>query len=372
MHVVARHAELAVLVPGEVHLTHVRHRACEGLHERGISGELVVGVGEITRRWCDVEDPRVAGSRHLAHEEHEIVLFRCAVHHGVDPKCVHTAASSGRDGPRQGGLPLAVRDVVVVEVDGPVLVDGVAVGVFRAVPVEAGHGAHRHVVRGAVQTVHRDVPHPSDVPHADGGEVLLERPGRHDTGNAVGVEHGPRDLLGGQNAIGEPRPVELAVEVRRRHVTATGERDAVARREERGDAGRRGEATREAAGGVMLIGTTRLGVQHPGAIATANDARRETDRATLRIDSHRCEIPHRGGEAAGKDDLLGVPASVLHAEGQFAIPVQEQRPTTSEIVVPLGDERLLPAEVGKRRPHHHLGRHACQSVELGRGLDLDA
>ena len=112
---------------------------------------------------------------------------------------VHAARPVWGHGPLKGGIPLGVFEIVVVEVNGPVLAGGDFEIRLVAGPVVPGHGPGRQVDRVAVELVGLGVAHyfRADIQ----GKVPAS-----DRGVGVGLRHGERTAV-------EPRIVDLAIEV---------------------------------------------------------------------------------------------------------------------------------------------------------------
>ena len=124
--------------PLQLHVPFVDHGhlAAQHLRDPRAEADALVGVGEVAAGGDQHRDGR---GGFLRAEEEDHVLFRFARPEagGVD------AALQVRHLHGDGGLPAAVRDRVLVEFDAAELRRRVAEAVVVAVPVEAGHAAHR-------------------------------------------------------------------------------------------------------------------------------------------------------------------------------------------------------------------------------------
>ena len=115
----------------------------------------VHGVGERRHEHAD-RRPRARGAGSRTHEEGNHVLVLPA----AKPRRIRAAREVARDREREVGIPAAVVEVVVVEVDGPVLPGGVAPAVLLAGPARALHRSGGEVDELAVPSVRPAIDHP--------------------------------------------------------------------------------------------------------------------------------------------------------------------------------------------------------------------
>ena len=167
--------------------------------EAGAAGP---GVGEIADGRGQERD---VGGRRAARrpdEERHVVLAR----YRPQPRRVHAARQVGRRLEGEADLPRGVKEVVVVEVDGPVLLARLPVVHLRGVPQAPRHRARRQVHGAAVQPAPRGVAHPI------GLDVRREVPRRHRVVRAR-AGRGRLDLGRAQRPRVDARVLDLAVVV---------------------------------------------------------------------------------------------------------------------------------------------------------------
>jgi hypothetical protein len=208
--VVRRAAQLGVVHQQQVRGVHDGQRADEQLGRSRPHARPVVRVGKIGGGGGQERRRRARAAARRAHVEDHPELGAAV---GLEAERVHAAARVGRDGQGEAGPPAGVVEVVVVEVDGPVLLRRPAPVHLAAVPVVACDGALGRVHGAAVPVIGRAIGHAvggnvgGEIPEADrvlGGDPCAPRSG------------GRHELRRRQRAARERRGVELAVEVPRR------------------------------------------------------------------------------------------------------------------------------------------------------------
>ena len=192
--------------PLQLHVPFVDHGhlAAQHLRDPCAEADALVGVGEVAAGGDQHRDGR-GGLLRAQEEDHVLFRFARPEPGGVD------AALQVRHLHGDGGLPAAVGDRVLVEFDAAELRRRVAEAVVVAVPVEAGHAAHRAVVAFAVKPVGAGV----DDGIADAGRAIASRgvPGGDDRAGCRGAARLARAVehLAAQHRAGDARAVDLAV-----------------------------------------------------------------------------------------------------------------------------------------------------------------